>query len=117
MINKKIALFAFNGDPLCFVHVLLNALDMHSKKYTVKVIIEGSATKLVKDLNDQTKPFASLYQKVKDLGLIDCVCKACSSKMGSIDAAYEQNLRLGDDMSGHPGMSRYSDDGYMIITF
>jgi len=115
-MNKKFALFAFNGDPMCFVHVLLNALDMHSKKYTVKVIIEGSATKLVKDLADPDKPFASLYHKVKGLGLIDCICKACAKKMGCLDAAIEQNLRLGEDMSGHPGMTKYIDDGFTIIT-
>ena len=30
---KKIALFVFNGDPMCFIHVLLNALDMKQKEY------------------------------------------------------------------------------------
>ncbi len=25
---KKIALFVFNGDPMCFIHVLLNALGL-----------------------------------------------------------------------------------------
>lgn len=28
---NKIVIIAFNGNPLCFVHVLLNALDMDSK--------------------------------------------------------------------------------------
>jgi hypothetical protein len=28
---KKLALFAFNGDSLCFVHVLLNAVDLREK--------------------------------------------------------------------------------------
>ncbi len=116
-MNKKYALFAFNGDPMCFVHVLLNALDMHSKNYIVKIIIEGSATKLVKDLNDPAKPFAILYQKAKDLGLIDCVCRACAQKMGSLASAEKQNLRLGDDMSGHPSMTQYIDDGFTVITF
>ena len=27
----KAALFAFNGEPMCFVHVLLNAFDMKDK--------------------------------------------------------------------------------------
>ena len=27
---KKNALFVFNGDPMCFIHVLLNAPDMKS---------------------------------------------------------------------------------------
>lgn len=29
---------------MCFVHVLLNALDMQERGYEVKVILEGSAT-------------------------------------------------------------------------
>jgi len=32
---KKVALFAFNGESLCFVHVLLNALDLKDKGYEV----------------------------------------------------------------------------------
>ena len=47
---KKVVLFAFNGDFMCFIHVLLNALDMHEKSYDVKIVIEGSATKLVPEL-------------------------------------------------------------------
>jgi hypothetical protein len=27
-VMKKAVLFAFNGDFMCFIHVLLNALDM-----------------------------------------------------------------------------------------
>lgn len=33
---KKIGLFAFNGEPMCFVHVLLNALDMKDKEIDAK---------------------------------------------------------------------------------
>ncbi len=29
---KKFALFAFNGDSVCFIHVLLNALDRKAKE-------------------------------------------------------------------------------------
>ena len=28
---EKTVLFAFRGDPLCFVHVLLNALDLKER--------------------------------------------------------------------------------------
>ena len=54
----KVALFAFNGDPMCFAHVLINALDLREKNYDVRLIIEGSATKLVAELSDPQKPFA-----------------------------------------------------------
>ncbi len=114
---KKYALFAFNGETMCFVHVLLTALEMNEKNYDVKVIIEGSATRLVEELADPKALFADLYQKVKERQLIDCVCKACSNKMGSLNAAMEQNLPICDELMGHPSMSRYIENGYEIITF
>ncbi|MBW2591857.1 MAG: cytoplasmic protein, partial [Deltaproteobacteria bacterium] len=47
---KKIVLFVFNGDPMCFIHVLLNAMDMKAKTYDIKIIIEGSAVQLIPEL-------------------------------------------------------------------
>ncbi len=47
---KKVALFVFNGDPMCFIHVLLNALDMQERGYEGKIVIEGAATKLIPEL-------------------------------------------------------------------
>ena len=114
---KKVALFAFNGDPVCFIHVLLNSLDMQEKGYDLKLIIEGSAVTLVKDLADPAAPLHSLYRKVKDSGLIDCVCRACATKLGSAGSAEEQGLPLGGQMSGHPSMAEYREKGYEIITF
>jgi len=114
----KAALFAFNGEPMCFVHVLLNAFDMKEKGWDVTVIIEGSATKLVKTFNDDPDlPFAKLYLKARDEGLIDCVCMACANKMGSKESAIEQGLKMGNDMTGHPSMSQYIDNGYTVYTF
>jgi len=114
---KKIALFAFNGDPMCFIHVLLNTLDMKEKGYDVKLIIEGSATKLIKELNEEKHPFHNLYEKVKDSGLIDCICKACANKMGTLEEAENQGLNICGEMTGHPAMSRYIELGYDIISF
>lgn len=102
---------------MCFVHVLLHTLDMQEKGYDVKLIIEGSATKLVKELQNPEAPFAGLYKQVKEAGLIDCVCRACAAKMGSLSAAEEQNLPICDDLNGHPSMTRYIEAGYSIITF
>ena len=38
---KKVAMFVFNGSPMCFVHVLLNALDMHARGDDVHIVMEG----------------------------------------------------------------------------
>jgi hypothetical protein len=116
-MSKKVVLVAFNGEPVCFVHVLLNALDMRERGYEVKLVIEGSATKLVAELSDPAKPFANLYAAVREKGLIDCVCQACAAKMGSAEAANEQGLRLDGEMKGHPSLAKYMDAGYQVITF
>ena len=63
-MNKKVAIFAFNGDPMCFVHSLLHTHDMKKKGYDVKLIIEATATKQIRELSDKNKPFANLYEKI-----------------------------------------------------
>lgn len=114
---KKVAMFAFNGDEMCFVHVLLNSLDLREKGYDVALIIEGRATALIKTLHDPEAANHELYEQVKERGIIDCVCRACSHQTGVQDAVEEQGLSFGSEMKGHPSMSRYLDEGYSIISF
>ena len=115
---KTIALFAFNGEPMCFAHVLLNAFDFKERGHDARIIMEGSATRLVKDLHeDESLPFAKLYKKAVTDGLIDGVCEACSQKMGSKESALEQGLRLLGEMKGHPSIARYLDEGFEVMTF
>jgi hypothetical protein len=114
---KKLALFVFNGDPMCFIHVLLNALDMKEKGIDSKIVIEGSATNLLPELAKPDNPLHRLWEKVKQAGLVEGVCNACSNKMGTLEAAKEQGLMLLDEMSGHPSMARYRDNGFEIVSF
>ena len=59
---KKVALFVFNGDPMCFIHVLLNALDMQKKGYEGKIVIEGAAAKLIPELMKEDNPLHKLWE-------------------------------------------------------
>ncbi len=94
---KKVVLFAFNGEFMCFIHVLLNALDMKARGYDVRIVIEGSATKLIPELAKEGNPLYSLYIKPQERGLIAGVCRTCSNKMGTLDAARNEGLNLLDD--------------------
>ncbi len=114
---KKTVLFVFNGDPMCFIHVLLNALDMSAKGCQTGIVVEGSATSLIPELAKKDNPLMGLWKKVKEEGLVEGVCRACSKKMGTLEEARAQNLTLLDDMNGHPGMAGYLNRGYEIITF
>lgn len=102
---------------MCFVHVLLNCLDMKEKEYDIKLVIEGASAGLIPKISSLDKPIPDLWEKVKSQNIVDAVCKACAYKLGALDAAKEQNLPLTGDMSGHPSMTSYIEDGYEIITF
>ncbi|HZJ56878.1 MAG TPA: cytoplasmic protein [Clostridia bacterium] len=110
---SKYAIFAFQGELMCFQHVLLNVLDLQSKGYESKVIIEGEAVKLVKDLEESGN---KLYKRAKEMGLIAAICKACSAKLGVLDYNKNVGIPMGDEMGGHPAMSTYIEQGYEIIT-
>lgn len=113
----KFALFVFNGDPMCFIHVLLNALDMTEKGMQARIVVEGAATRLIPDLDQKENPLHGLWVKVKEKGLVEGVCKACANKMQTLPAAQAQGLALLSDMSGHPGMAAYREKGFEIISF
>ena len=114
---RKAVLFAFNGEFMCFIHVLLYDLDMKATGYDIKIVIEGAATKLIPELAEEGNTMHPLYIKAKESDLIAGICKACSDKMGTLDAAKKEVLKLLDDMSGHPGMACYQEDGFEVITF
>lgn len=109
----KIAYFAFNGKAMCFQHLLLNSLDLHQKGHEVKLIIEGEAVKLMQPMIETKNP---VFAKVRELGLIDCICKACSASLGVLEYNQTLNIPLKGDMNGHPSMEAYLQDGYQIIT-
>ncbi len=114
---KKTAMFVFNGDPMCFIHVLLNALDMKEKGQEARIIIEGSAVKLIPELYNEGNPLNSLWKKVLEADLLEGVCRACAAKLGTLAEAESRDLPILDDMMGHPGMAGYQAQGYEVISF
>ena len=86
---------------------------MKSKGMDAKIVIEGEAVKLVKDMEESGNP---LYKKAKGKGLIDCICKACSAKIGVLEFNETVGIPLASDMNGHPSMASYIDKGYQVIT-
>lgn len=116
-MERKFALFAFRGDPMCSIHVFLNALDMANKGFEVKIILEGEAVKLVPELYDEGSALHNLYQRSLEKGLVEGICKACSQKFGTYELAMQKGLKSLEDMANHAGMARFLKEGYEIITF
>lgn len=109
----KVAIFAFRGDQLCFIHVMLNALDMNHHGFDVKVVLEGESVKLIQTMRESGN---KLFEQLVSAGLVDCVCRACSAKMGVLAYNESSGIRLCDEMNGHPAMATYLEKGYAIIT-
>ncbi|GAB7022487.1 DsrE family protein [Salidesulfovibrio brasiliensis] len=114
---QKVALFAFNGELMCFVHVLLNALDMKENGMDPTIVFEGASVKLVEQLANESNPFHGLYTQAKEQELIEGACKACSAKLGAVEAVQAEGLPLLDGVKGHPAMREYMEKGYQILTF
>jgi hypothetical protein len=114
---EKKALFVFRGDIPCFIHVMLNAIDMREKGMEVKVILEGESSKVLAELSRGSHPMHALFEKTKSLGLFAGVCKACAHSMGTLDSVAIEGLPLLEDMHGHAAMAPYLQKGFQVITF
>src|SRR5690554_2696141 len=110
---KKILFYGMTGEQMCFQHILMNALDLHSAGGEVKIIFEGASVKLVPQFEKENNP---LYNKAKKAGLIVGICLACSKVL----EVYEENLKtelpMLEDMNGHAGMKKYLDEDYEVIS-
>lgn len=110
---KKFVIFAFRKDPMCFMHVLLNALDFYSRGIECKIVIEGESVVLVKEMIESGN---ALFKKSLEADLVDCICRACSIKMGVLEYNESCGIKLKGEMSGHPSIAGYTELGYEIIT-
>lgn len=113
---RKTVIFAFQGNPLCFIHVLLNSLNMAEQEMEGKIILEGEAVKLVPDMAKPDHFLHKLYTKAKEKGLLLGACRVCSNKLGVTEAMAAENIPLIGEMAGHPAMAEYITQGYTIIT-
>lgn len=117
MENRKTVIFAFRADPMCFIHVLLNGIDLHEKDMEGLIVMEGESVTLIPRMAEQGHALSLLYKKAKDLGILYGACKACSAKL-KVDKEIEKlGVPLIGEMSGHPSMGGFIEKGYRIITF
>ena len=117
-MKEKIALVLMAGPemPCRMIHALLWALDVAGRGGEAKIVLEGEAPQWLTVLSDPSHGRHRLYEKVKGLGLIDAVCKACAVQAQAVEVAAEEGLRLVHDASGHVSLVPYAEDGYQIVT-
>ena len=108
---------AFQGQPMCFIHVLLNGLELQAAGHECRIILEGEATALIPEMCKSGHFLHGLFAKAREAGLIEGVCRACSLKMQVLEHIEKEGLPLLDDMSGHPGMAKYLQQGFEILNY
>lgn len=106
----KTVFFAFKDEEMCFVHLLLNALDLKEKGYESGIVMEGKAVLLVKALEENP-----LFRKAREKGLILSICRACSAKLGVLEYNEACGIPLEGEMSGHVPMEPFLREGYQLI--
>ncbi len=114
---QRTVFFAFRDNPLCFIHVLLNALDMAARGQEGKIVLEGEAVTLVPVMAEPGHFLHGLYVKAKEQGLVLGACKACSAKLKVTEAVSKENIPLIGELAGHPAMADFIEQGYTILTF
>ena len=57
-----------------------------------------------------------MYLKVKEMGLFDSICRACSHQMGDLEYNEKTGIPIKGNSNGHTAMNDYIEEGYEIIT-
>ncbi|HZW97929.1 MAG: hypothetical protein GX834_04020 [Clostridiaceae bacterium] len=109
---KKVLFYAMEGKKMCFMHVLMNALQLHEQGYEVKIIFEGESVKLPAQLENEGN---KLYLSARKNGLLAGICLGCSLQLGVLEMNEAVGLPWLDDMNGHAGMLSFVEDGYEVI--
>lgn len=111
---SKYLFYVMRGQKMCFVHVLLNALDLHEAGHEVKIIFEGESVTLPKVLEEEQ---FGLYLKAKEKGLFAGVCFSCSQQLKVLEYNQDLEYPLIKDMNGHAGIKAYVEQGYEVLNF
>lgn len=111
---EKYLFYVMRGQKMCFVHVLLNAIDLFDAGHEVQIIFEGESVALPKVLEEEK---FGLYLKAKEKKLFAGVCYACSAQLDVLDYNQGLDFPLIKEMNGHAGVKSYVADGYNVITF
>ena len=110
---KKVLYYGMTGEKSCFMHVLLNALDLHEAGHEVKVVFEGASVRLPAQFAADGNP---VYLKAKEAGLLAGICLACAKTLGVYEASEGLGLPFLSDMKGHAGMKPFMEAGYGVIS-
>jgi hypothetical protein len=121
MTIQKILFVLFSTDSCKRNHALMYALDLEQKGHTVRIILEGEATR---GLSEREGRFAELFGTALERGIVAGACKTASCGCSTSDPernvtaiAAGLGIPLLDDMGGHASIETYIADGFSVVVF
>lgn len=101
---------------MCFVHVLLNAIDLHERGGEGLIVME-EAVKLIPEMSQPGHFLSQFYQKASYLNLIVGACRSGVDQAESCqrDQSGRYSVDRGDVRSSVD--REYIEQGYRVITF
>ncbi|HTP29011.1 MAG TPA: hypothetical protein VMK12_25540 [Anaeromyxobacteraceae bacterium] len=122
MTPRKLLFVLFSGDTCRQNHALMYALDLHGKGYAVKLILEGEATRSVREIGIAGSRTGTLLREACDAGIVAGTCERASSGCASDDpsrkvaeVAREQGIGLLSGLAGHASIEPFLRDGYELV--
>jgi predicted peroxiredoxin len=120
-MQRKLLFVVFAEDVCRQLHAFLYALDLHSKGYQTRIIVEGMATRLLADLQRAPLRLQKAVNDAKEAGLIAGACLQACSGCGSsedrniVEAIKTQGVVFLKDMENHAGIEPFVSEGYEVI--
>ena len=110
---KKLLFVIWSANKGTFTHIMMNALDFNKKGYEIGVVLESEGCKLIPMYEENVN---EKFEKMKELGLIVSVCRACAQATGALESAEKQGLPIHDELFGHPSLEKWIKEGYELIS-
>ena len=109
----KVVFFAFNAEPVCFMHAILNAIDLEEKGMWGEIVFEGKSTDLIPLISQPDHFINPLYVQAKERGMFYGACLSCSNKMNVTDIVEAENIPFADAVS----MNMFCEPAYGVIDY
>jgi hypothetical protein len=120
-MSRKFLFLIFSPEVCRINHALLYALDLGRRGHQVRIILEGEATRCLRQRQGR---LGELFQAALEAGLIAGVCATAARGCSSGDAernvaelAVEAELPLLAELEGHAGIAAYVGGGFELVTF
>jgi hypothetical protein len=119
---RKILFVLFADDECRQFHALWYALDLNGHGHDIRLLLEGPATRLTRDLEVPGSALGEALRRVQAAGLLagacfkaSCGCGTDATDSESVRAAKAQAVPLLDGMGGHAAIEPFVREGYEIV--